>query len=194
MAILIAALSQVVNAQQSVTVAPQLNAVQTSKVERWAKVYDIPASEALNNYRLLLDTKRAETLKALDFFDRKNAFEIAAAALLDAKNDSIAGTVLYTLERKKDFSRTAFDAAMTKLVRLNNGPMDDISDFGEHGAGIETVKARLATVISKWIGIPDPDFMHSPACDTIDGSKAAYRVFIAQAKLKAQGITEDSPF
>lgn len=174
--------------------APQLNPVQSANIERWAGIYGIPADEALERYRVLIGTTYGKALEACDFFDKKNAFEIAAAALLDAKHSNIPGTALDTLERKKNFSPTAFRAVMAKLEGLNRDPMDDAYDNGEHGAGIETVKARRATLVSKWIGIPDPRIDHLPAGDTIDGSKSAYRTFIAQAKLKAQGITGDSPF
>ena len=194
LALLFAALPQVMSAQESVSVAPQLSAVQTANVQRWAGVYGIPADEALERYRVLIGTTYAKALEACDFFDKKNAFEIAAAALLDAKHHNIPGTALYTLEGKKDFSPTAFRAVMAKLESLNKDPMDDVYDNGEHGAGIETVKSRLATLVSKWIGIPDPRIDHLPAGGTIAGSKSAYRTFIAQAWAKGATMTGDSPF
>ena len=194
LALLFAALSQIMSAQESVSVAPQLSAVQTANIQRWAGVYGIPADEALEQYRFLMGTNWPKVVGACGFFDKKSAFEIAAAALLEAKDNNNGAAVLYTLERKKDFSPTAFGAVMAKLESLNKDPMDDVYDNGEHGAGIETVKSRLATLVSKWIGIPDPRIDHLPAGGTIAGSKSAYRTFIAQAWAKGATMTGDSPF
>ena len=175
-------------AQNNAAQAPPLSGNQTSNIERWAKVYGIPSNEALEKYRYLIGNNYEEALAAWQNFDKKNAFEIAAAALIEARQDNIAGTLLYTLERKKEFSPTTYGAAIQTLEGLNNVSEEGETN-GEHLAGIETLKSRLATLISRWLGIPDPELMMK-----VMETKPGYRKFIAQAKQKAATITNDSPY
>jgi hypothetical protein len=177
-------------AQEEAPVPVQLSAVQTTNIERWAEIYKIPKAEALEQYRILVGNDFPREVKAIVFFEKRNAFEIAAAALLEARDDNISGRMVDILENKKEFSRTCYEVAIRKLETLNNIPEElEEQSSGEHVAGIEMVKSRLATLISKWVGIPDPDIIARVA-DT----KPGYRKFIAQAKLKAAGMTGDSPF
>lgn len=189
--LLIVAASPRVKAGEKDPAPVQLSAAQISNIERWAEVYEIPKAEALEQYRMLVGNDYPKEIKAVAFFAKWNAFEIAAAAQLEARDDNISAAMLDTLERKKDFSRTSFEAAMAELEMLNKAPVFIGGEYDEKNAGVEMVKYRLATLISKWIGIPDPDVIHT--WHQVD-TKPAYRTFIAQAKLKAQGMTGDSPF
>lgn len=60
------------------------------------------------------------------------------------------------LEEKRDFSRPAFDAVMSALEKYNQIDPFLATDDGEHSAGIEMMKSRLARLAAKWIGIADP--------------------------------------
>lgn len=176
---------QIVDPGKASTV--ELTANQVESVQRWADVYEINRAEAVVNYQRLLEADRGVALEAADYFGRKNAFEVAAAALYDVEDESIKGDLIqYVLARKREFSPTAFNAAIRELELMNQIQADDRE--GEYRMGLENLKGALATAISTWLGIPDPKIPHAPG-----ESAAAYAAFIAQVRPKAETIAVNSP-
>ena len=162
---------------------PAIKHVRT--VSRWSETYHLNQTEALQNYRALIGSDYLPALKAVDYFKEHAAFEIAAAALPEIRIRNVTGLLVFdVLSRKQKFSASCFSAAVRQLDIENHDQTGD----GEHGAGVENIKASLATAISRWLHILDPRLQYLPG-DTVPG----YQRFITEAKRKAATETTNSP-
>lgn len=158
---------------------------QIEAVARSADVYKIDRKEAVANFEKLRSPNRSEGLRAADYFEKHQAYEIAAAALADVKDRNVEHYLIQTLAKKKDFSFPVANALIAKLEKFNQ----TIPDNDELRAGTEAAKGQIATVVAKWLGMPDPKIPFEPF-----KSQAAYAQFSAQAKARAATVGSGSPF
>jgi hypothetical protein len=162
-----------------------LNAARAQIVERLAAVYRIPRAEALNNYEAILGSDVKKAGVAAGALKRQNAFELLVAALADAKDPDVRKFLLEEILYKRDFSPSACAALLDELDARNQS----LPDNGELRAGYELKKGQIATLVSRWLGIPDPKIPFDPF-----ESRAAYSEFSATARAKAATMTTNSPY
>jgi hypothetical protein len=143
----------------------------------WAEVRHLNVSVVLQNYQDLTGTDYEHALTALSFFEKQDAFEIAAASLRDVRIGNISGELIHLLARTPNPTSGVITAALRELETLNN---IEYRDDGERTAGTETMKSNLATLVAKWMDMADPKLLSSRAPDT----RPEYAAFIARAKEK----------
>jgi hypothetical protein len=156
-------------------------------VARWSDTYRLDRTEALRQYRALIGSEYLPAIEAADYFSQHGAFEIGAAALPETRIRNVAAMIVFEiLSRKERFSAASFRSAIRQLELENR---DQTSDGGEHEAGVDNMKASLATTISRWLQLQDPALGRARR-DTV----AEYDRFIVAAKQKAATEKTNSPF
>ena len=143
----------------------------------WAETRHLNVSVVIQNYRNLTGTNYEEALTALSFFEKQDAFEIAATSLREVRIANISGELIHLLGRIPKPTLDIITAALRELETLNG---IEYRDDGERTAGIESMKSNLATLLARWLEMPDPKLLKSRAPDT----RPEFATFIAQAKEK----------
>lgn len=158
----------------------QLDASRIDFVRTWADVYQVDRAQAVEQFGVLLGTDYPKALEAFGFFRKADAYEIAASALSDA-HPNIRGSLIHMLARAPNATPTIIAASIAELERRNAA---DYEDDGEKRAGSERMKSILAAMLSKWLGLVDPQLLKSRAADT----RPEYADFIIRAKQAAGAI------
>lgn len=159
---------------------------QEHKVEHLAVGYKIDGKEAAEKFKALRQFDGKKAGDAAVYFAKAKAYEIAALALPETKDEGARTSLRNLMTQKKNFNPTVCQAALRELELLNEEDLGHAD--GEHIAGVANVKETLAEAIARWLTMAVPKLPHDP-----DQSAAGYKVFIAEAKRKAATITVSSP-
>ena len=155
-------------------------------VEHLAEVHKIDGKDAVAKFKALRDSNPSRAREAAVYFEQTKAYEIAALALPDIKDQYVRDYIRSVIVRKKKFNAVVCQAAVHELELLNAEDLG-LAD-GEHIAGVANMKEELAESIARWLAIPAPKLPHNPGA-----SAPGFKVFIAEAKRKAAKMTVSSP-
>jgi len=162
----------------------KLTAERRQHVERLADTYKMPREEAVQKIEAILSGNPDTGSDAVNALRKKGAFELFVAAYGDVKDPSMKELLLEEILNKKDFSPAACALLLDQLDAFN-GPTPENKELR---AGYEFKKGQIATLISRWLEIPDPKIPFDPF-----KSQPAYREFSVKARAKAAKITRNSP-
>ncbi len=165
--------------------SPNLTSARRQDVERLADTYKMPKAEALQKYEAILSGNPDTGSAAVDALRKEGAFELLVAAYGDVKDPSMKDVLLAEILNKKDFSPTACALLLDQLDAFNGPPPENKG----LRAGYEFKKRQIATLVSRWLEIPDPKIPFAPFT-----SQPAYHKFLVQARAKAAKTTRNSPY
>jgi len=163
----------------------KLTAERRQHVERLADLYKMPKEETIQKVEAILSGNPDTGSAAVDALRKKGAFELFVAAYGDVKDSSMKELLLEEILNKKDFSPTACALLLDQLDAFNGPPPEN----KELRAGYEFKKGQIATLVSRWLEIPDPKIPFAPFT-----SQPTYHKFLVQARAKAAKMTRNSPF
>jgi hypothetical protein len=163
----------------------KLTAERRQHVERLADTYKIPREEAVQKVEAILSGNPETGSAAVDALRKNGASELFVAAYGDVKDPSMKELLLEEILNKKDFSPTA-SALLLDQLEAFNGPTPENKELR---AGYEFKKSQIATLVSRWLDIPDPKIPFDPF-----RSQPAYKKFLIQARAKAAKMTRSSPY
>ena len=166
------------------TPPPKLTPERRQHVERLADLYKVPKEEAVQQVEAILSGNSDRGSAAVDALRKKGAFELFVAAYGDVKDPSMKDLLLEEILNKKDFSPTACALLLDQLDAFN-GPTPENKELR---AGYEFKKGQIATLVSRWLEIPDPKIPFAPFT-----SQPAYHQFSVKARAKAAKMTRNSP-
>jgi hypothetical protein len=163
----------------------KLTAERRQDVERLADLYKMPREEATQKVEAILSGNPDTGSAAVDALRKKGAIELFVVAYGDVKDPSMKDLLLEEILNKKDFSPTACALLLDQLDAFN-GPTPENKELR---AGYEFKKGQIATLVSRWLEIPDPKIPFAPFT-----SQPAYHNFSVQARAKAAQMTRKSAF
>ena len=156
------------------------------KIEHLAEVYKINGKDAATKFKALRELNSKRAREAAAYFEQAKAYEIAALAFPEIKDQYIRDYLRSVISRKKDFNPVVCQAALHELELLNAENLGRAD--GEHIAAVANMKEELAEAIARWLAVPAPKLPHDP-----DKSAPGYKVFLTEARRKAATITASSP-
>ncbi len=137
-------------------------------------------------FKALRESNPSKAREAAVYFEQARAYEIAALALPEIKDQYVRDYLRSVIVRKKNFNAVVCQAALNELELLN---VEDLGlADGEHIAGIANMKEELAESIARRLAIQAPKLPHNPGA-----SAPGFKVFITEAKRKSATITVSSP-
>jgi hypothetical protein len=163
----------------------QVTSAQLQNVLAWSQVYQISAANLGEAYAKVTQGNLADSRAGTEYLRKQRAFDVLAAALPDVQNPDARIPIVKAILEKREYSPTACAALLGELDRLNAS----IPEQDELRAGAEATKQHIATLLSHWLGLPDPKLTFNTTI-----SQPGYAAFSAQAKTKAATMTDSSPY
>src|SRR6266403_184536 len=99
--------------------APSGRDPRDEKIERLAEVYKIDGKEEAAKFEALHDSDSKKAAKAAVYFAQAKAYEIAALALPEMKDQGIRSSLRHLMTQKKSFNSVVCQAALRELELLN---------------------------------------------------------------------------
>lgn len=170
-------------AQEENAPFPELSAAEIQNLERLADVYGVDRAAAQTEYETVLGQDFSKSLKSIDFFAHRKAYEILALAIPKLDGSVQAEAISATL-KKNTFSLPVCQAFLEVLEQVT---VKD-SDNDEERTGFGLQEKIIATALARWLALPDPRIAENEGRLGI-----LYRPFIAQARQKMADMPNSSP-